>query len=72
MSFAIYGESDSYVHLVTAETSEKALSLFLDDIHEVGASLKRVFNVYAVEGNHEDKDLEDYIENMINEAQNES
>lgn len=68
MSFAIYGESSGYVHLVTGPTRVDTLNLFLADLEEVGVTIKEVFNVYAVEDNREDKDLEDFIENMINEA----
>lgn len=68
MSFALYGESQSYVHLVSAETAEKAVSLFLEDLREVGVELKTVLNIFAVEGNKENKELEDFVTDLIREA----
>lgn len=68
MSFAIYGESDGYVHLVSADTQANAAQLFVDDILEVGVKLGNVYNIYAVENNREDKELEDFIEKMIEES----
>lgn len=68
MSFAIYGESDTYVHLVTADTKSAVVHLFLQDIESVNKELKNIINVYAVEGNQENTALERYIEALINEA----
>lgn len=65
MSFAVYGESSSYVHLVSANTREDVIALFVADVNEVGVRLSTVHNIYAVENNREDKDLEDFIENII-------
>lgn len=70
MSFAIYGESDTYVHLVTADTRVDVLNMFLADLVEFGVKIQNVFNVYAVENNSEDKDLEDFIEKLIESAKN--
>lgn len=69
MSFAIYGESTGYVHLVSADTRAKAVDLFITDIQEVGVEINAVYNVYAVQDNKEDKDLEDFIEEMIKAKQ---
>ena len=65
MSFAIYGESSGYVHLVSADTREDVIALFVADVQEVGVQLNTVHNIYAVENNREDKDLEDFIEKLI-------
>ena len=70
MSFAIYGESNGYVHLVSADTRAKAVDLFVADIQEVGVDINAVYNVYAVENNREDKELEDFIEEMIKVSKN--
>jgi len=70
MSFAIYGESDSYVHLVSAPYESEAIALLLEDISSVDVQLKNVFNVYATEGRHECKRLEDYVEKLIESAKN--
>lgn len=68
MSFAIYGESNGYVHLVSELTREEAVQSFLDDVKDTGVNLGAVYNVYAVEGRQEDKDLEDLIEKLIKDA----
>lgn len=68
MSFAIYGESNGYVHLIAAETKDKAIELFKQDVNEVGVRLSTIVNVFAVENNREDKDLEDLIEKMIKDS----
>ena len=65
MSFAIYGESNTYVFLATAATREKVIHLFLKDVQDTGVKLAEVFNIFAVEGNREDKDTEDFITAMI-------
>lgn len=65
MSFAIYGESNTYVFLATANSREKAVHLFLKDVKDTGVKLAEVFNVFAVEGNKEDKDTEDFITMLI-------
>jgi hypothetical protein len=70
MSFAIYGESDAYVHLVSATSESEAIALLLEDVHSVGVELKNVFNVYATEGREECKVLEDYVEKLIESAKN--
>lgn len=70
MSFAIYGESTGYVHLVSALTREKVIHLFLEDVKDVGVDIKAVYNIYAVEDSQEDKELEDFIEMVIKEASN--
>lgn len=68
MSFAIYGESETYVHLVTGETESEAVELFLEDITSVNQELKNITNVYAVNRNQEATSLERYIEALIKEA----
>lgn len=68
MSFAIYGESNAYVHLVSADTKEQAVREFLADIAEFNVPLQAVINVYAVEGRDECKDLEDFVQELIEEA----
>jgi hypothetical protein len=65
MSFAIYGESDTYVHLVTADTESEAVALFIDDVNSVGVNLKNVMNVYAVERNQEAVSLQRYVQALI-------
>ena len=65
MSFAVYGESSGYVHLVSADTRDDVIALFVADVQEVGVQLNTVHNIYAVENNREDKDLEDFIEKLI-------
>ena len=69
MSFALYGESDGYVHLVAAEDRDEIIDLFIADLAEVNVDITAVFNVYAVQDNKEDKDLEDLIEEMIKAKQ---
>ena len=71
MSYAIYGESDTYVHLVSAETREGVIGLFAADVMSVGVNMKDVYNIYAVQDNREDKELEDFIMNIIKGAQQE-
>lgn len=68
MSFALYGESDAWVHLVSADTREQVVNEFLADLHEFNVPLSAVINVYAVEGREECKDLEDLIQGLIEEA----
>lgn len=68
MSFAIYGESDTYVHLVAAETKREVVRLFLEDIRSVNKELKKITNVYAVESNQENIELQRYVEALIIEA----
>jgi anion-transporting ArsA/GET3 family ATPase len=70
MSYAIYGESETYIHLVTADTESEVVDLFLEDIKSVNQELKNITNVYAVNRNQEASDLERYIESMIKEANN--
>jgi hypothetical protein len=65
MAFAIYGESEAYVHLVTATSRKKCLSMFLEDVKSVGCHLSHVYNVYAVENNQECKSLEDEVHDLI-------
>lgn len=65
MSFAIYGESDTYVFLATADTREKAVNMFIKDVVDTGVKLAEVFNIFAVEGDKEDKDTEDFITQLI-------
>lgn len=69
MSYAIYGESDAYVHLVTGETPSHVLSEFMSDLASVGVKLGQVYNVYAVNGREEAVDVEDTLNNLIKEAQ---
>lgn len=68
MSFAIYGESPSYVHLVSGDTRNKAINAFIADVQDVGADLASVYNLFAVENAKEDLELEDFIRQMIEEA----
>ena len=69
MSYAIYGESHSYVFLVTESSREKAVNSFLRDVEDVGVKLSDVFNIFAAKaGRQEDKDTEDFIRGLINEA----
>lgn len=65
MSFSIYGESQDYIHLVSAPTREKAVHLFIADIQGVDVPLHHVLNIYAVEGNKEDPELEEFVQEMI-------
>lgn len=65
MSFAIYGESNTYVFLATAATRKGAINIFLQDVLDTGVKLAEVFNIFAVEGNREDKDTEDFITQLI-------
>jgi hypothetical protein len=69
MSFAIYGESDTYVFLVSAETKELALTEFIDDVASMGVKLANVYNVYAVNGRDEFAELENQVNKLIKEAQ---
>lgn len=69
MAFAIYGETSGYVHLVSADTREEVVNLFIADLVEVNVELCEVYNVFAVKDNQEDKSLEDEIENLIKEVQ---
>lgn len=68
MSFAVYGETQSYVHLISASTREEAVDLFFSDIAQFGCDPSSVFNVFAVEGDKEDKELEDLILKVVEEA----
>lgn len=68
MSYAIYGESETYVFLVTGETPAHAVSEFIADVKEMGVALGNVYNVYAVNGRHEDKELEDAVEAIIKQS----
>lgn len=72
MSFAIYGESGAYVHLVGATTFDEAVSLFLEDVESVGVELKNVFNVYAAVGNQENRMLENHVIELIENAKNDA
>lgn len=68
MSYAIYGESDTYVHLVTGDTPAHALSEFMADVEGVGVSIAHVSNIYAVNGREEAVELEDTINKIIKDA----
>lgn len=68
MSFAVYGESQAYVHLSSADTREEVVKAFLTDLSDVGVDISTVFNVFAVEKSREDSDLEDEIRHLIIEA----
>ena len=59
MSFAIYGESLTYIHLVSAETRNQALKDFIADIKSVGVDPATVYGVVAVKGRNEDQKLQD-------------
>jgi hypothetical protein len=69
MSYAIYGESDTYVHLVTGKTPSHALSEFFADLDSVGVNIAHITNVYAVKGRDEAVELENAINTIIKEAQ---
>lgn len=68
MSYAIYGESDSYVHLVAGETFHSTVVQFIEDVDSVGVLLKDVFNIFAVHDRQEDVALENYIRELIAES----
>lgn len=68
MSFAIYGESQTYVHLASSDTREGVIGAFLDDLAAVNVELSTVFNVFAVEDSREDRELEDEIQFLIDGA----
>lgn len=68
MSYAIYGESDTYVFLVTGDTHAHVVSEFTNDVHEMGVPLGSVYNIFAVNGREEDKQLEDTLEAIIAQA----
>lgn len=68
MSYAIYGESDTYVHLVSGETPAHALSEFMADLDSVGVNIAHVSNIYAVNGREEAVELEDAINQIIKDA----
>lgn len=71
--FAIYAESDSYVHLVTAPTSQAAVEYLIEDIEGVCVKLGelRPQTVFAVHGRVEDVEMEDRIVDLIKKAQEE-
>lgn len=69
MSYAIYGESSGYVHLVTGQTPAHVMDEFFADLDSVNVNISKVYNVYAVNGREEFKELEDAIELIIKEAQ---
>ena len=68
MSYAIYGESDTYVFLVTGETPAHALSEFMQDINDVGVLIRNVYNIYAVNGRQEAVELENAVNAIIADA----
>lgn len=70
MSFAIYGESLGYVHLVTAEDQDSVLRMFFDDVKSCNVQLEHIGNIYAVEGKDECLDLQDAVNKAIQEARN--
>lgn len=65
MSYAIYGESLAYVHLVAAPTAQEALRLFLEDVESVGLRLSYVSNIYAAIWGEEATELENKINELI-------
>ncbi|MNB97595.1 hypothetical protein D3C75_448260 [compost metagenome] len=68
MSYAIYGESDTYVFLVTGETPAHALSEFMDDVDSCGVLIRNVYNIYAVTGRQEAVELENAVNAIIANA----
>lgn len=68
MSYAIYAESEGYVHLVSANTVTEVFNLLTDDIKSVGVTFGQLFNVYACKGGHEYPDLEDLVNKYIKET----
>jgi hypothetical protein len=65
MSFAIYGESNGYVHLVAGDSRTEVVNLFIEDLQATGVDINEIFNVFGVENNQEDKELEDCVEKLI-------
>lgn len=65
MSYAIYGESTGYVHLVAGDSRTEVVNLFIKDLQTTGVDINEIFNVFAVENNQEDKELEDCVEKLI-------
>lgn len=71
MSFAIYGESLTYIHLVSAKTRSQALQDFIADIKSVGVDPATVYGVVAAKGRDEDQKLQNsFYEYVKLEKQN--
>lgn len=69
MTFAIYAESETYVHLVSATSETEVFKLLSEDIKSVGVTFGQLFNVHACKGGHEYPDLEDLVNKYIKENQ---
>lgn len=67
MTYAIYAESDGYVHLVSAHSVSDVLNLLTKDIHSVAVKYGQLFNVYACKDGDECPDLEDIVNKYIKE-----
>lgn len=61
MSYAIYAESNGYVHLVSASTPSGAFELLSKDLLETGVQFKELLKVYACKDGGEFPDLEDLV-----------
>lgn len=68
-TYAIYAESDGYVHLVTGMTETQVVNLLIEDIVSVNVNLRDIFNVYAVNGRQENVALENRINKLIAQDQ---
>lgn len=65
MSYALYGESLAYVHLVAHEDQDTLIDMFFKDINDMGVKPHEVYNVYAVFGNQECRKLEERVLKII-------
>lgn len=61
MSYAIYAESNAYVHLVSASTPAGAFDLLTKDLRDTGVQFKEILKVYACKDGDEFPDLEDLV-----------
>jgi len=69
MSYALYAESEGYVHLVSAESVSETFRRLSEDIDSVGVTFGKLFNVYACKGGQEFPELEDLVNKYIKENQ---
>lgn len=64
--YAIYAETNTYVHLVSSEDRAGVVELLKEDMSSVGTSLGEVLVLYAVkDGRFTDIELEDELNNAI-------
>lgn len=68
MSYALYGESLAYVHLVAHEDQDTLIDMFFKDVDSMNVKRNEVYNVYAVFGNQECRALEQRVLKMIEES----